>query len=154
MVQMAYVVPDSGEAVMGHAVVRWEGDTLVVDVSRLTDNTWFDRAGNFHSDSMKVTERYTPIGRSAIQYEARVEDPRVFTRPWTIRVPLYRHLEANAALLPFRCMDAAEETFLGHLRKKPLVTKWEGKTMTVSIARKVPGEDELYEKFVSGNPPD
>ena len=154
MIHLDEVVPYPGDAFMGHSVGRREGDTLIVDVTRFTDNTWFDRAGNFHSDALHVTERYTPIGRNAIQYEARMEDPRVFTRPWTIRLPLYRHLEPNAAILPFRCMDAVEETFLGHLRKKPLVTRWEGKTMTVSVSRKVPGEDQLYEKFISGNPPD
>lgn len=154
IIHMDDVVPYPGDAFMGHSVGRWQGDTLIVEVTRHTDNTWFDRAGNFHSDALRVTERYTPIGRNAIQYEARVEDPKVFTRPWTIRLPLYRHLEPNAAILPFRCMEAVEETFLGHLRKKPLVTTWEGKTMTVTVARKVPGEDQLYEKFTSGNPPD
>lgn len=155
MIHLDEVVPYPGDAFMGHSVARWQGDTLVVDVSRFTSNTWFDRAGNFHSDALKVTERYTPIGRNAIQYEARIEDPKVFSRPWTIRLPLYRRLEPNAAILPFRCMEAVEETYLGHLRKKPLVTRWEGKTMSVTVARKVPAtEEELYEKFVSGNPPD
>ena len=154
MIHMDEVVPYPGDAFMGHSVGRWEGDTLVVDVTRHTDNTWFDRAGNFHSDALRVTERYSAIGRNAIQYEARIEDPKVFTRPWTIRLPLYRHLEPNATILPFRCMEAVEETFLGHLRKKPLVTPWEGKTMTVTVTRKVPGEEELYEKFISGNPPE
>jgi hypothetical protein len=154
MIHLDEVVPYPGDAFMGHSVGRWQGDTLIVDVTRFTDNTWFDRAGNFHSDALHVTERYTPLGRNAIQYEARMEDPKVFTRPWTIRLPLYRHLEANAAILPFRCMEAVEETFLGHLRKTPLVTRWEGKTMTVTVSRKVPNEEQLYEKFISGNPPD
>jgi hypothetical protein len=143
-----------GDAFMGHSVGRWEGDALVVAVSRFTDTTWFDRAGNFHSDALRVTERYSPLGRDAIQYEARIEDTKVFTRPWTIRLPLYRRLEPNAALLPFRCMEAVEETTLGHLRKSPLVTTWEGKTMTVTVTRKIPSQEQLYEKFVSGNPPE
>jgi hypothetical protein len=144
-----------GDAFMGHSVGRWQGDTLVVDVSRFTPNTWFDRSGNFHSDALRVTERYTPISRDAIQYEARIEDPKVFTRPWTIRLPLYRRLEPNVHLIPFRCMEMVEETYLGHLRKQPLVKRWEGKTMIVDVTRKVPAsESELYELHTSGNPPE
>ena len=149
------VVPYPGDAFMGHSVGRWEGDTLVVDVSRFTPNTWFDRSGNFHSDALRVTERYTPLGRDAIQYEARIEDPKVFTRPWTIRLPLYRRLEPNAQVVPFRCMEMAEETALGHLRKDTLVKRWEGKTMVIDVTRKVPAtEEELYQLYISGNPPD
>lgn len=149
------VVQYPGDAFMGHSVGRWEDDTLVVDVSRFTPYTWFDRAGNFHSDALRVTERYTPITRDAIQYEARIEDPKVFTRPWTIRLPLYRRVEPDARLIPFRCMEMAEETALGHLRKEPLVRRWEGKTMTIDVTRKAPAsEEELYQLYVSGNPPE
>ncbi len=143
------------DAYMGHSVGRWEGDTLVVDVTRFTPYTWFDRSGNFHSDGLHVVERYTPLGRDAIQYEATIEDPKVFTRPWTIRLPLYRRLEPDARLVPFRCMEMAEETALGHLRLAPLVTRWEGKTMVVDVTRRVPAsEEELYQLQVSGNPPE
>jgi hypothetical protein len=149
------VVPYPGDAFMGHSVGRWEGDTLVVNVSSFTPYTWFDRSGNFHSDALRVTERYTPLGRDAIQYEARIEDAKVFTRPWTIRLPLYRRLEPNVRIVPFRCMEMAEETALGHLRRQPLVTRWEGKTMTIDVTRKVPAtEEELYQLYISGNPPD
>lgn len=144
-----------GDAFMGHSVGKWDGDTLVVDVTRFTSYTWFDRSGNFHSDALHVTERYTPLGPDAIQYEARIEDPKVFTRPWTIRLPLYRRLEPNARLIPFRCMEMAEETALGHLRQEPLVRRWEGRTMTVDITRKVPAsEEQLYQLYLSGNPPE
>jgi hypothetical protein len=144
-----------GDAFMGHSVGKWDGDTLVVDVSRFTPNTWFDRSGNFHSDALRVTERYTPISRDAIQYEARIEDPQVFTRPWTIRLPLYRRLEPNASLVPFRCMEMVEETYLGHLRKETLVKRWDGRTMTIDVTRKVPAsETELYELHTSGNRPE
>jgi len=144
-----------GDAFMGHSVGRWEGVTLVVEVSRFTPYTWFDRSGNFHSDALRVTERYTPISRDAIQYEARIEDPKVFTRPWTIRLPLYRRLEPNARLIPFRCMEMVEETYLGHLRKDTLVKHWEGKTMVIDVTRQVPSsETELYELHISGNPPE
>jgi len=149
------VPPYPADAYMGHSVGRWDGDTLVVDVTRFTPYTWFDRSGNFHSDALHVVERYTPIGRDAIQYEATIEDPKVFTRPWTIRLPLYRRLEPNARIVPFRCMEMAEETALGHLRKEPLVRRWEGKTMILDVTRKVPAaEEELYLLQISGNPPD
>jgi hypothetical protein len=155
IIHMDDVVPYPGDAFMGHSVGKWEGDTLVVNVSSFTPNTWLDRSGNFHSDALRVTERYTPLGRDAIQYEARIEDSKVFTRPWTIRLPLYRRLEPNARLVPFRCMEMAEETTLGHLRREPLVKHWEGKTMTIDITRKVPAtEEELYQLYISGNPPD
>src|SRR4026207_9597 len=127
------VVPYPGDAFMGHSVGKWEGDTLVVSVSSFTPNTWLDRSGNFHSDALHVTERYTPLGRDAIQYEATIEDPQVFTRPWKISMPLYRRLESNAQLAEFRCVEMSEETLYGHLRKVPLVTHWEGKTMEVDI---------------------
>ncbi|OFW03037.1 MAG: hypothetical protein A3I61_05425 [Acidobacteria bacterium RIFCSPLOWO2_02_FULL_68_18] len=149
------VVQYPGDAFMGHSVGRWEGDTLVVDVSRFTPYTWFDRAGNFHSDALRVTERYTPMTRDAIRYEARIEDPKVFTRPWTIRLPLYRRLEPEARLIPHRCMEMAEETALGHLRRQPLVRRWESRTMVVDVTRRVPAaEEELYRLQVSGNPPE
>src|SRR5262245_11021102 len=75
------VAPYPADAYMGHSVAKWEGDTLVVDVSRFTAQTWFDRSGNFHSDSLHVVERYTPISRDAFRYDATIEDPKVFTRP-------------------------------------------------------------------------
>jgi hypothetical protein len=138
---------------MGYSVGKWEGDTLVVDVSDFTDATWFDRAGNFHSDALHVTERYTPIGHDAIRYEATIEDPKVFTRPWKISMPLYRRLEPNAQLTDFRCVEMVEETLYGHLRKDQLVKHWEGKTMNVDITRKIPPGEEVYERYISGNPP-
>jgi hypothetical protein len=138
---------------MGYSVGRWEGDTLVVDVSDFTDATWFDRAGNFHSDALHLTERYTPMGRDAIRYEATMEDPKVFTRPWKISMPLYRRLEPNAQLTDFRCVEMVEETIYGHLRKDQLVKHWEGKTMNVDITRKIPPGEEVYERYISGNPP-
>jgi hypothetical protein len=147
------VDPYPGEAFMGYSVGRWEGDTLVVEVSNLTPYTWFDRSGNFHSDALEVVERYTPISRDAILYEATIEDSKVFTRPWTIRVPLYRRLEPNAQVLDFRCFEHVEETIYGHLRQEPLVTRWEGRTMDIDITRKVPPGEDVYEIHWSGNPP-
>ena len=69
---------------MGDSRGRWDANALVVDVTRFTDQTWFDRAGNFHSDKLKVVERYTPQGPDHMWYEATIEDPNVFAQPWTI----------------------------------------------------------------------
>ena len=87
-------VPDSPSTTwMGWSRGRWEGDTLVVDVTDFNDQTWFDRAGNFHSDALHVIERYTPVSPYHLMYEVTIEDPKVFTRPWKMRMPLYRRLE-------------------------------------------------------------
>lgn len=104
---------------MGLSAGHWEGDTLVVDVTSFNDLTWFDRAGNFHSDSLHVVERYTPISHDALQYEVTIEDPKVFSRPWKMSMPLYRRLEKNAQLLEFKCVEFVEELMYGPLRKQP-----------------------------------
>jgi len=109
--------PSPAPSWMGWSVGRWEGDTLVVDVTSQNDQTWFDRAGNFHSDALHVVERYTPMGTDHLLYEATIEDPNVFTRPWTIRLPLYRRVEDGAQLMEFKCVEFAEEKMYGHLRK-------------------------------------
>jgi hypothetical protein len=147
------VDPYPNVAFMGHSVGRWEGDTLVVEVSNFTDATWFDRAGNFHSDALKVTERLTPMSRDAISYEATMTDSQVFTRPWKITMPLYRRLEQNAQLMDFRCVEMVEETIYGHLRKNQLVKRWSGETMTVDVTRKIPPGEAVHERYISGNPP-
>jgi hypothetical protein len=110
--------PAPADSWMGHSVGHWEGDTLVVDVTAQNDETWFDRAGNFHSDALHVVERYTPRGTDALTYEATIEDPKVFSRPWKITMPLYRRLEKNAQLLEFKCVEFVEELMYGHLRKQ------------------------------------
>jgi hypothetical protein len=104
---------------MGRSHGRWEGDTLVVDVAGFNGQSWFDRAGNFASNALHVVERYTPMGPNAIMYEATMEDPTVFTRPWTIRMPLYRRLEENARVLEYKCVEFAEEIIYGDLRRQP-----------------------------------
>jgi hypothetical protein len=103
---------------MGFSRGRWDGHTLVVDTTNFNDRTWFDRAGNFHSDALKVIERYTLADPDHVNYEATIEDPKVFTKPWTISLPLYRRKEKNVRLLEFKCVDAAEELIYGHLRRK------------------------------------
>ena len=94
---------------MGWSNGRWEGDTLVVDVKGFNANTWFDRSGNFHSDALHVIERWTPSGPNHLLYEATIEDPQVFSRPWKMSFPIYRRLESNAQLVEFNCVPFVEE---------------------------------------------
>ena len=102
---------------MGWSNGRWDGDTLVVDVRAFVDQTWFDRAGNYHSDALHVVERYTPVSRDVIRYEATIDDPKVFTRTWKMSMPLYRRAEKNAQLMEYKCVEFAEELMYGHLNK-------------------------------------
>jgi len=88
---------------MGQSVGHWESDTLVVDVTALIDQTWFDRAGNFHSDALHVVERYTPISPYHIRYEVTIEDPKVFSRPWNLSAILYRRIDPHVELLEYEC---------------------------------------------------
>jgi hypothetical protein len=103
---------------MGWSRGRWEGDTLVADVTGLVEDTWFDSAGNFHSEVLHVVERYTFADPNTIQYEATIEDPKVFTRPWKMSMPLYRRQDKNIRLLDFNCVPFVEELMYGHLRRK------------------------------------
>jgi hypothetical protein len=105
---------------MGQSVAHWEGDTLVVDVSGMNDQSWLDRAGNFHSDALHVVERYTRTAPDIISYEATLEDKNVYSKPWKISMPLYRRVEKNAQLLDFKCVEFVEELLYGQWRKKPL----------------------------------
>jgi hypothetical protein len=105
---------------MGQSVAKWEGDTLVVTVTGLNDRTWFDRAGNFHSDQMTVVERYTPTGPGVMRYEATITDPQTFTRPWKMSMNLYKHVGDDARLNQFKCVEFVEELMYGDLRKEPL----------------------------------
>jgi hypothetical protein len=118
-ISMDKAPPSPADSWMGNSVGHWEGDTLVVDVTSLNDQTWFDRSGNFHSDALHVVERYTPLGPDALTYEAVIEDPKVFSRPWKMSMPLYRRLEKNAQLSEFKCVEFVEELMYGHLRKQP-----------------------------------
>ena len=105
---------------MGQSVGRWDGDTLVVDATGFNDSTWFDRSGTFHSDALRVVERYTRTAPDVISYEATIEDTGVFTRPWKISMPLYRRLEKVARLTDFKCAEFVEELLYGQWRKTPL----------------------------------
>ena len=104
---------------MGWSNGHWEGETLVIETTALDDRTWFDRAGNFHSDELKVTERISARSAEILNYEATIEDPKVFTRAWKISLPLYRRVEKNAQIMEFKCVEFAEELLYGHLRKQP-----------------------------------
>jgi hypothetical protein len=112
--------PPPVDSWMGQSVGRWEGDTLVVDVTGFNDQTWFDRSGNFHSDALHVVERYTRTSPDVIAYEATIEDPKVFTRPWKMSMPLYKRQERNAQIMDFKCVEFVEELLFGQWRKTPL----------------------------------
>ena len=86
---------------LGDSRGQWDGDTLVVDVVHFTDQTWFDRVGNFHSEALHLVERYTLMGPDHLSYEVTIEDPNVFTRPWKMSLPLYRRKESNVRLLEY-----------------------------------------------------
>jgi hypothetical protein len=103
---------------MGYNLGRWEGDTLVIDVTGQMEETWLDSAGNFHGPKLVVQERYTPQGANVLMYEATISDADVYTRPWKISMPLYRRLDRNVQLLDFKCVEFVEELIYGEYRKK------------------------------------
>src|SRR5216684_630875 len=107
------------DAWMGWSIGHWDGDTLVIEVTDLIDQTWLSRAGDFHSDALHVTERYTFMDRNTIAYEATLEDPKVFSRPWKISMPIYRRQDKTPVVLEYKCVEFAEEVMYGHLRKPP-----------------------------------
>ena len=97
----------------GNGAAKWDGDTLVVDVADLNDDpehpTWFDSTGNYHSDALHVVERWTRTGPDTMLYRATMEDPKVFSRPWTIEVLLYRHQEKNFRIMEYECQMFKEK---------------------------------------------
>ena len=100
---------------MGTGNGHWDGETLVIENTGLNDQSWLDRSGNFHSDALKVTERYTRTDRDHIRYEATMDDPKVFTRPWTIAMTLYRDVDPNATIGEFKCVEYAERALYSDL---------------------------------------
>ena len=104
---------------MGWSNGRWEGETLVVETTGFNGMTWFDRAGNFHTEALRVVERFRARSPETLHYDVTIEDPNVFTRPWRMRMPLYRRVEPNAELMEFRCVEFVEDLMYGHLRKQP-----------------------------------
>ena len=98
---------------------QWEGDTLVVLVKGpYYRSVMLDRAGNFMSSNARVEERYTPLSAYHLRYEATIMDPDTFTRPWKVRMPLYRIIEPSMQLLEFQCLPFVEEFMYGTLKKK------------------------------------
>jgi hypothetical protein len=100
---------------MGRSNGSWDGDTLVIEVNSNIEQTWLDRAGNHHSNAMIVTERYTLLDEHVMQYEATINDPQTFSRPWSLRMPLYRLMDENARLLEFNCVEFSETLLYGDL---------------------------------------
>jgi hypothetical protein len=103
---------------MGWNRGRWEGDTLVVDVTGQRPESWFDRVGDYHSEDLHVVERYTLVSPYHMMYEATIEDPQVYTRPWKISFPLYRRMEKNIQLLEFKCVPFTEQMLYGPFSKQ------------------------------------
>ncbi len=112
--------PAQVDSWMGQSVGHWEGDTLVVEATGFHGQAWLDRAGNHTSWKLKVTERYTPMSPNHLSYEATIEDPETFTRPWKISMPLYRRMESSMQLMDFKCVEFVEELLYGEYRRNPL----------------------------------
>ncbi len=119
-IYMEDVGPPETDAWMGQSVGSWDADTLVVEVTGFNGQTWFDRSGTHHTNQLKVIERYSLASPNHIQYEATIEDPGVFTRPWKISMPLYRRMEPDARIMDFKCVEFVEELIYGGFRRNPL----------------------------------
>ena len=114
-INMGKPKPAAVDTWMGTANGHWENDTLVVDNTGFNDLSWLDRAGNYHSDQLHVVEHYKRVDRDHIRYEATIEDPKVFTRPWKIILNLYRDIDPYATLSEFKCVEFSEELLYGDL---------------------------------------
>ncbi len=102
---------------MGHSLARWEGDTLVVDVTAQVNDTWLDQAGNHHSGTLVVEERYTLLSHYHLRYRATLTDSATYTKPWSLEITLYKNIDPKAQLLDFKCIEFVEELMYGHLTK-------------------------------------
>ena len=132
VINMSRQVEDALDSWMGVSNGRWEDDTLVVDVTGFNGQTWLDRAGNHHGFRLRVEERYTLIDANTIQYQATLEDPDTYTRPWSMRFNLHRVRDAGASLMEFRCVEFTEELLYGEYRKQ----------VSEDSAEQLPGEDD------------
>ena len=103
---------------MGQSWGYWEEDIFVVETKGFNGQTWLDRSGNFHSDQLKVTEKYILLNNHTMQYEAILEDPEIFTRPWKIQMMLYKRIGKDAELQQFKCVEFVEELIYGKWRAK------------------------------------
>jgi len=95
--------PDIIPTYFGDSVARWDGDTLVVDVTGFNDKTWLTGAGTFHSEDLHITERSTRVDKDQINYEVTMEDPGVLTKPWTLRSTLM--LREGTRLQEYVCAE-------------------------------------------------
>lgn len=100
---------------MGKSDGTWEGNVLVITTTGQNDQTWLDRAGNHHTNQLKVTERFTLLDPNHIWYEATMEDPETYTEPWTIEMPLYRLIEKDAQLMEHKCVPFADKLLYSDL---------------------------------------
>ena len=110
LTRKSHYPPDSVDLWNGDSVARFDGDILVTDVANFNGQAWLDRAGNFASDQLHVTERFQLIDNDTIRYEATLEDPKTYTRPWTIRLLLYRHKEPNVRIMEYECHAYSEDS--------------------------------------------
>jgi hypothetical protein len=139
---------------MGDSRAHWEGDTLVVDVANQNDKTWFDMAGDFHSGALHVVERYQMTDRDTIQYEATIEDPKVFTKAWTIRLPLRRRIDRDR-LYEYVCQAEAEEISGLFTREERTWYPGDGKQpppITAAVARTAPAVPPNIARRSDGKP--
>ena len=124
--------PPPADTWMGWSNGRWEGETLVIESRGFMGGTisaldeagavevrFLDRAGNYHTDGLRVVERIRRTGPDHLSYEATIEDPNVYTRPWTIGMPLYRRIEPNMELGEFKCEEFAGDLIFGKYAKEP-----------------------------------
>jgi hypothetical protein len=98
-------IPPSIQLFQGDSIGRWEGDTLIVDTTNQNDRTWLDTAANIHSNAVHVVERFTPVNSNTIKYEATIEDPQAFTRPWTVTETFRRITAPDYEQLEFACIE-------------------------------------------------
>jgi hypothetical protein len=110
--------PSAIDSWMGVSNAHWDNDTLVVDVTGFNGQAWLDRAGNHASSALHVVERYTFAGRDSIDYSATLEDPKTFSRPWTMRFRLVRNPDAHEHLMEFKCVPFTEQLLYGEFYKR------------------------------------
>ena len=103
---------------MGKSEGAWEGDVLVITTKWQNGQSWLDRAGNHSSNNLTVIERFTLLGPNHIWYEATLDDPQTYTRPWTIEMPLYRAIDQQAQLLEHKCVTFADRLLYQDLIQK------------------------------------
>ena len=117
-VNMGKPVEAGSDTWMGTNNGKWEGETLVIDVTGLNGLAWLDRAGDYSTDNLHVVERFTRTDATHLNYEATIDDNKVYSRPWKISMPLYKRVEKNAQILEFKCVEFAEELLYGQYKKQ------------------------------------